>query len=183
MEAESSGEYCRLTPEDFTPRSKKGYGNGHGGGGGHAAGYVGTEHILLAVLRDETSVAVRLLASLGARPDELFDDVARAVEPVLPRRRRRVRAPARPEQGGRRRQNAHAGSIRPGSDPDGPEGQAGPGHRPVGEIERVIQILSRRTKNNPCRSASPAGKTAIAEGLAQKSPPTRYRSCSGASGW
>ena len=96
VEAESSGEFCRLTPEDFTPRAKKAMEMAMAEAASMQHGYVGTEHILLAVLRDDTSVAVRLLTALGARPDELFDDIARAIGASPPRQQRRDPVPARP---------------------------------------------------------------------------------------
>ena len=79
VEAESSGEYSRLSPEDFTPRAKKAMEMAMEEAAALQHGYIGTEHILVAVLRDESSVAVRLLIALGARPDELFSDIARAI--------------------------------------------------------------------------------------------------------
>ena len=132
-------------------------------------GYVGTEHILIAVLRDESSVAVRLIAALGGRPDELFADIAKAIGMT----------PAQTANEGIRggkAVGAKGGGKTPTLDQFGrdltnmaAEGKLDPVIGRSGEIERVIQILSRRTKNNPCLIGEPGvGKTAIAEGLAQK---------------
>ena len=79
VESESSGQRTRLTPEDFTPRAKKAMEMAVAEAAVLQHGYVGTEHILIAVLRDESSVAVRLIASLGARPDELMRDIGKAI--------------------------------------------------------------------------------------------------------
>lgn len=79
VEVESSGEFSRLTPEDFTPRAKTAMEMALAEAAMMQHGYVGTEHILMAVLRDDSSVAVRLIVALGARPDELFGDIAKAV--------------------------------------------------------------------------------------------------------
>lgn len=79
IEVESNGDYSRLSPEDFTPRAKTAMEMAMAEAAVLQHGYVGTEHILIAVLRDESSVAVRLLASLGARPDELAADIAKAI--------------------------------------------------------------------------------------------------------
>ena len=169
VEAESSGEYSRLTPEDFTPRAKKAMEMSVAEAAMMQMGYVGTEHILIAVLRDESSVAVRLIAALGGRPDELFADIAKAIGMT----------PAQTANEGIRggkAVGAKGGGKTPTLDQFGrdltkmaAEGKLDPVIGRSGEIERVIQILSRRTKNNPCLIGEPGvGKTAIAEGLAQK---------------
>ena len=170
VEAESQGEFCRLTPEDFTPRAKKAMEMSMAEAAVMQHGYVGTEHILIAVLRDESSVAVRLLTALGARVDELFNDIARAIGTN----------PAQTAAEGPRSASARGGKAAGGKTPTldqfgrdltrmAKEGKLDPVIGRSAEIERVIQILSRRTKNNPCLIGEPGvGKTAIAEGLAQK---------------
>ena len=167
-QAESSGELSRLSPEDFTPRAKKAMEMAISEAAAMQHGYVGTEHILIAILRDESSVAVRLLASLGARPDDLFADIAQAIGSNTPQT-------ASEGMRGGRTAGARGGKT-PTLDQFGrdltqyaKEGKLDPVIGRMGEIERVIQILSRRTKNNPCLIGEPGvGKTAIAEGLAQK---------------
>ena len=66
-EGEGAGQHTRLSPDDFTPRTKKAMELAVGEAAAMQSGFVGTEHMLLAVLRDESSVAVRLLTVLGAR--------------------------------------------------------------------------------------------------------------------
>ncbi|MCI8553893.1 MAG: ATP-dependent Clp protease ATP-binding subunit ClpC, partial [Clostridiales bacterium] len=147
VESESRGEPCRLTPEDFTPRAKKAMEISMAEAAMLQHGYVGTEHILIAVLRDESSVAVRLLTALGARVDELFNDIARAIGAN----------PAQTTAEGRRgaARGKAAGGKTPTLDQFGRdltrmarEGALDPVIGRSAEIERVIQILSRRTKNN-----------------------------------
>ena len=171
LEAETRGSYCHLTPDDFTPRACQIMETAVLEASAMHHGYVGTEHVLLAALRDTNSVAVRLLVSMGVNPGDIFNDIIKAL-------------------GGDTAGAAAAG----GRSATGPSGTAkGSGKTPVldqfgkdltemaksgkldpvigrtKEIERVIQILSRRTKNNPCLIGEPGvGKTAIAEGLAQK---------------
>ena len=169
VESESSGQHTRLTPEDFTPRAKKAMEMAVAEAAVMQHGYVGTEHILIAVLRDESSVAVRLIASLGARPDELMRDIGKAIG-----------ANPAPTASEGIRGGASSASKGPGKTPTldqfgrdltamAREGKLDPVIGRGKEIERVIQILSRRTKNNPCLIGEPGvGKTAIAEGLAQK---------------
>ena len=165
VEAESSGEYTRLTPEDFTPRSKKALEMAVSEASLVQAGYVGTEHILLAILRDDSSVAVRLITALSGRADELIGDIIKSMGGQ----------PAAGAAGGRPGASKGTGKT-PTLDQFGrdltvmaKEGKVDPVIGRSKEIERVIQILSRRTKNNPCLIGEPGvGKTAIAEGLAQK---------------
>ncbi len=165
MEGESTGQHTRLSPEDFTPRTKKAVEMAIAEAGSMQNGYVGTEHILLAVLRDESSVAVRLLTMLGARTGELAEDIFKSIGSM-------------PEKSGAPTGNTPAGKTgkTPVLDQFGRDltvmAKAGKLDPVIGrsdEIQRVTQILSRRTKNNPCLIGEPGvGKTAIAEGLAQR---------------
>lgn len=169
-QVESSGERSNLSPEDFTPRAKRAMEMAISEAAAMQHGYVGTEHILIAVLRDDSSVAVRLLVSLGVRPDELFSDIANAIG-VNP-----AQTASENMRGGKASGNARSGGKTPTLDQFGRDltqmardGKMDPVIGRATEIERVIQILSRRTKNNPCLIGEPGvGKTAIAEGLAQK---------------
>ncbi len=170
LEVESQGSYCHLSPDDFTPRACQIMETALVEASSMHHGYVGTEHLLMAALRDTNSVAVRLLVAMGVNPGDVFNDIIQAL-------------------GGGEGAAAGAGGVPGGS----PTGKSKGGKTPVldqfgkdltevaksgkldpvigrsKEIEQVIQILSRRTKNNPCLIGEPGvGKTAIAEGLAQK---------------
>lgn len=83
MEVENSGQYTHLSPSDFTPRTKKAMQMALTEAGMMQT-YAGTEHLLLAILRDESSVAVRLLTALGARPNELIAQIAHTLGADLP---------------------------------------------------------------------------------------------------
>ncbi len=168
MEAESYGHPSRLSPEDFTPRAKQCMEMAVVLARHMKHGYVGTEHLLLAVLRDESSVAVRLLDALGARTEDLVRGVTEAVGGDAETARDVTRHSG---------ENSAVGKGKtPTLDQFGrdltvlaKENKLDPVIGRSKEIERVIQILSRRTKNNPCLIGEPGvGKTAIAEGLAQK---------------
>ncbi len=169
-QAETVGSPTRLSPEDMTPRSKKALELSVAEAAYMQSGYVGTEHILLAVMRDRNSVAMRLLEALGARPEELTEDIAGAIGT-----RPGETAGAAP-RGGNGTPAPKSNSQTPTLDQFGrdltalaKEGKIDPVIGPAKEIERVVQILSRRTKNTPCLIGEPGvGKTAIAEGLAQK---------------
>ena len=124
--------------------------------------YIGTEHLLLGLVREGEGIAAGVLESLGVNLDKVRHEVIRVLSQSLVgrSRARRPSAPARPRpstsSGINLTEAARAGKLDP----------------VIGrekEIERVIQILSRRTKNNPALIGEPGvGKTAIAEGLAQR---------------
>ncbi len=127
---------------------------------------VGTEHLLLAIIRTPDCAAARLLASMDLDLQKLFNDLILAMG----------------EEGDVYRQELNARNRRRGMDGDFPtlrqfstdlteqaeHGELDPVIGRSGEINRLIQILSRRTKNNPCLIGEPGvGKTAIVEGLAE----------------
>jgi ATP-dependent Clp protease ATP-binding subunit ClpC len=130
--------------------------------------YVGTEHLLLGLLREEEGVAAQVLRNLGLRLEEVREEVLNLLGHDMP---------ADPvEGGGERSTAARAGrSKTPALDSFGRDltelarqGKLDPVIGRQNEIERVIQVLSRRTKNNPVLlGEAGVGKTAIVEGLAQ----------------
>lgn len=154
-----------LTPDDFTPRTKRvlraaviissktGY------------TYVGTEHLLLAILSESDSYAVAFLEELGVSVERLAQAVSKGMQ-----------GGADEGFGGFENESAPSGSQKGGSALDkfgrdltqaAKNGEIDPVIGREKEIQRVIQILSRRTKNNPVLIGEPGvGKTAVAEGLA-----------------
>ena len=152
-----------LSPNDFTPRAKNIIDTAilQGRGMGHA--YIGTEHILMGIIREGTSAATEVLSRLGVQPQDLLSDLtaalgsnAQGTGESKKESKERSDTPTLSQFGRDLTALANQGRIDP----------------VIGrqqEIERVIQILSRRTKNNPCLIGEPGvGKTAIAEGLALK---------------
>ena len=124
---------------------------------------VGTEHLLLSILKEGENVAMRLLMTLGVNPQKVYADVLAAIgqDPAL----------AKEEMGGK--QGKGKTSMLAAYSRDltrlAAEGKLDPVVGRNDEIRRVIQILSRRTKNNPCLIGEPGvGKTAVVEGLAQR---------------
>jgi len=125
--------------------------------------FIGTEHIMLAILREGESVAVRILMELGVDINKLYDNLVTMLQEDTPAavaaskpRAEEVQTPTLDQFGRDLTVMAREGKIDPVIGRDK-------------EIERIIQILSRRTKNNPCLIGEPGvGKTAICEGLAQK---------------
>lgn len=130
--------------------------------------YIGTEHLLMAILRDGDSVGVRVLASLGLNINQVYRDVVDSLSAGI----------TEPSASGSysQAQRPNGKSSTPTLDEYGRdftalarENKFDPVIGRSKEIERVTQILSRRTKNNPCLIGEPGvGKTAVVEGLAQK---------------
>ncbi len=158
------GNPTRLTPDDFTPRCKRILEVAFQVARGMMNSFVGTEHLLMAVLKESDSYAVKFLMSLGVSPESVIEDVFSSVG------RNEVGASGSAQRGKKGK------SKTPTLDEFGKDltelarqGKIDPVIGREKEIERVIQILSRRTKNNPCLIGEPGvGKTAIAEGLALK---------------
>jgi ATP-dependent Clp protease ATP-binding subunit ClpC len=127
---------------------------------GHS--YVGTEHLLLALIREGEGVAAQILAAMGLN----FDIVRQEIMELL------KDEGSKSKPGGAASKDANTPALNQyGIDLTemAREGKLDPIIGREKEIERVIQILSRRTKNNPALIGDPGvGKTAIAEGLAQK---------------
>lgn len=129
-------------------------------------GEVGTEHLLLAVLKVKDTSAMAILDSLRVNVQKMYVDAILTIGADL--------NAAKTEYANSRNTNKKAKSETPILDQYSrnlveyaKEGRLDPVHERDSEIESVIEILSRRTKNNPCMVGEPGvGKTAIAEGLA-----------------
>lgn len=157
------GENTNQQPLGFTPRTKKVLELSLKEARHMGHNYIGTEHLLLGVMKEGESVAVRILIDLGVDPQKLLAEVVKMLNEEAPGATGEPRGasgysntPTLNQFGRDLTEMARDDKFDPiiGRDK---------------EIERVIQILSRRTKNNPCLIGEPGvGKTAIAEGLAQK---------------
>lgn len=158
------GNPTRLSPQDFTPRAKRIIEISFQIARGMLNSFVGTEHILIALLRESDCSAVKFLNSMNIDEEALLEDVGAS----LGKSESQFRSNAQKGKKGK--------SSTPTLDEFGKDltelarqGKIDPVIGRDKEIERVIQILSRRTKNNPCLIGEPGvGKTAIAEGLALK---------------
>lgn len=155
------GVPTELVPDDFTPRSKNIIETAASLARGMGQPLVGTEYVLLAIVREQSCVAAQILRQFGASLNDIVNDLSKNM----------MRAP----QNGTSEQSEGAGDdavlSQFGRDLTklARDGKIDPVIGRQNEIERVIQILSRRTKNNPCLIGEPGvGKTAIAEGLALK---------------
>ena len=149
----------------FTPRTKRVIENAFMEARRLNSQYIGTEHLLVGIMREGDSVAVRIMMDLNVNPQKLYNEIVKTINEADSK-----------EQGAKRGSNRGSFNSTPtlnqyGSDltKRATEGKLDPVIGRSTEIDRVIQILSRRTKNNPCLIGEPGvGKTAIAEGLAEK---------------
>ena len=149
----------------FTPRTKRVIENAFMEARRLNSQYIGTEHLLVGIMREGDSVAVRIMMDLNVNPQKLYNEIIKTINETDSK-----------EQGAKRGSNRGSFNSTPtlnqyGSDltKRATEGKLDPVIGRSTEIDRVIQILSRRTKNNPCLIGEPGvGKTAIAEGLAEK---------------
>ncbi|MDD4043206.1 MAG: ATP-dependent Clp protease ATP-binding subunit [Anaerolineaceae bacterium] len=145
---------------------------------------VGTEHLILAMSRDENSMAMRILAALGITPEQVQRQTARIIDEYkqMQDEARKLensddleKSDVISRRGVSRRKEKEEGKtplvdqLATDLTALAEEGKLDPVIGRNKEIERVIQILARRTKNNPALIGEPGvGKTAIVEGLAQR---------------
>jgi len=157
-------EYQKANEITFTPRSKKVLELASQEASQLKHNYIGTEHILLGLIKEGSGMAIKILTNLGINPENVYSEVMRALMESEPQGlayspelgKRPTKTPTLDEFGRDLTKLAREDKLDP----------------VVGrnaEIQRVIQILSRRKKNNPCIiGEAGVGKTAIVEGLAQK---------------
>ncbi|CAC5343883.1 MULTISPECIES: ATP-dependent Clp protease ATP-binding subunit [Planktothrix] len=146
----------------FTPRAKRIFETAMKEARQMGNNYIGPEHILLGLLQDNEGVASKVLENLGVDRSQVRTEVIRALG---------EEATVAPGGGGRSKSTKTATLDEFGTNLTqlAAEGKLDPMIGRQREIERVIQILGRRTKNNPVLVGEPGvGKTAIAEGLAQR---------------
>jgi len=163
------GAPSNVSSRDLTPRCKKVIENSAHIAQKFENGFIGTEHILLALLQESDSVACLVLDNIGCRIADVIKEIYNYLS-----------AGAEQTDGKKDRSKAQKKSKALEDAPTlsgygrdltalAAEGGLDPIIGRENETQRVIQILSRRTKNNPCLIGEPGvGKTAIAEGLAQK---------------
>ena len=140
----------------FTPRAKKvlEYAVEEARLMGH--NYIGTEHLLLGLIKEKEGVASKVLNNLGVHLIETRELTLNLLQEPVSQTKEKTKTPALDEFGRDLTELAYQGKLDPVIGRES-------------EIERVIQILSRRTKNNPVLIGEPGvGKTAIVEGLAQR---------------
>ena len=150
------GEPLQLTPDDFTSGAYRCMELAFMLGKSSPTGQAGPEHILRAVLEDEKSSAVQCLCRMGIQQTVVAKECQRLTEPLQSRTAMVPRAQRAAERYGKDLTRIAA------------EGKLDPVFGRQQELERMVEILCRRQKNNPCLVGEPGvGKTALAEALAQ----------------
>lgn len=151
--------------DNFTPRVKKIINQSQREAIRLKSGLIGTEHLLMALLKESDCIAVRLLNTLGINIQKLFVDILTAVGQEAANAKNEFAASKGKGKSSTPTLDQYSRDLTEYAR----EGRLDPVIGREDEIQRVIQILSRRTKNNPCLIGEPGvGKTAIAEGLARK---------------
>ena len=155
-------------PQDYTPRVKRILGTSVRVALNMGSGYVGTEHILIALLGEPDCVAVRILISLGVNIQRLYEEIMELLGESDKGQKTAVGVDG-PNMSNDESETPTLDKYSRDFTQMAEEERFDPIIGRDNEIERVIQILSRRSKNNPCLVGDPGvGKTAIAEGLAMK---------------
>ena len=150
----------------YTPRARRVIENSYREAVRFKAAQIGTEHILIAILREGDCVASRLLNTMGISVQKLYIDLLAAMGEDAPSVKDEMQ---RGSYGKRGSSTPALDSYSRNLTQMALDGKLDPVIGREHEIQRVIQILSRRTKNNPCLIGEPGvGKTAVVEGLAQR---------------
>ena len=150
----------------FTPRSKRILENAFLETKRIGYNYIGTEHLLLAIMKEDDCVAVRIIADLNVEISKIYNEIAKVIneeesDKDIPKDISNIRGSF-----------AATTVLNQFGEDMTLRAEEGKYDNIIGredEIERIIQILSRRTKNNPCLIGEPGvGKTAVVEGLAER---------------
>ena len=131
--------------------------------------YIGTEHLLISILREGDSIATRILLELNVNIPKLYNEIVKVINEGEDLTSNDSKSNGKEGKRGSYNQTNTLNQFGEDLTKKAEEGKLDPIVGRKEEIERVIQILSRRTKNNPCLIGEPGvGKTAVVEGLAQK---------------
>ena len=151
----------------FTPRTKRVIENAFREAKRLGSDYIGTEHLLMGIMREGDSVAVRILLDLNLNVEKLYGEIMKVLNEYETGNTSTKTSSNKTHTSF----NSTPTLNQFGNDltKQAEEGKLDPVIGRKSETERVIQILSRRTKNNPCLIGEPGvGKTAVVEGLAEK---------------
>ena len=160
----TDGKLSVADPSGYTPSAKRVLEQAMQESKESGSRLVGTEHLLLAILKDGNCVASRIITTLGASTQKIYSQLNSAMG-----RDQFVEEKADKERSGRVSQTPTLDQFSRDLTALAREGKLDPVVGREREIMRMIQILSRRTKNNPCLVGEPGvGKTAVVEGLANR---------------
>ena len=146
----------------FTPRSKRVLENAYLEAKKISSDYIGTEHLLIGLMKETDCLANRILLNLGVNLNKLYDEITNVIQDFSSDKEEKVKNNSYEKTPTLNQFSVDLTNV-------AKEGKLDPVIGREKETERVIEILSRRTKNNPCLiGEAGVGKTAIIEGLAQK---------------
>ena len=161
------GSETNVETVGFTPRTKRVIENAFREARKLGTEYIGTEHLLIGIMREGDSIAVRVMMNLNINPQRLYTEILKVInedEAVMNNEKSNNNASY-----GSYNQTTTLNQYGADLTKQAKEGKLDPVIGRKKEIDRVIEILSRRTKNNPCLIGEPGvGKTAVVEGLAEK---------------
>ena len=150
----------------FTPRTKKVLENAFIEAKRIGYNYIGTEHLLLAIMKENDCVAVKIITDLDVEISKIYNEIAKVIN------EEEYDKDVKKDKIQERGSSSNTTILNQFGEDLTLQAENGKFDNIIGrdkEIERIIQILSRRTKNNPCLIGEPGvGKTAIVEGLAEK---------------
>ena len=151
----------------FTPRTKKVIENAYSEAKKSGSEYIGTEHFIIGIIKEQDSIAMRIIASFNVESKNIYNDIFKVLNEFDNTINDSIKSSSNglDSYGSTPLLNQFSNDL-------SKEARLGNLDPVIGrnfETERVIEILSRRTKNNPCLIGEPGvGKTAVIEGLAQK---------------
>lgn len=159
----SPDQTVRMEESGYTPSARRVLENSYKEAVRFKARLIGTEHLLISIIRDNDCVASRLLNTIGISIQKLYIDVLAAMGEDAPANKEELLKGAK-TKGSTPTLDSYSRDLTELAK----AGKLDPVIGRETEIKRLIQILSRRTKNNPCLIGEPGvGKTAVVEGLAQ----------------
>ena len=152
----------------FTPRTKRVFENAFIESKKLGLNYIGTEHLLIGIIEEADCIATRILVELNVNVPKLYNEIVKVInsgEELTKENKTRSSSSKSSKSTSTPTLNQFGEDLTARAE----DGKLDPIIGRKEEIERIIQILSRRTKNNPCLVGEPGvGKTAVVEGLAQK---------------
>jgi ATP-dependent Clp protease ATP-binding subunit ClpC len=149
----------------FTPRTKRVIENAFVEARKLGSDFIGTEHLLIGIMRESDSIAVRIMIDLNANHHKLYNEIVKVINESNFNEESNKNTSKSDTYNSTQTLNQFGTDLTKIAR----TGKLDPVIGRENEIERIIQILSRRTKNNPCLIGEPGvGKTAVVEGLTQK---------------
>ena len=158
--------------DGFSPKARELQENAEAEAVTYKSAAIGTEHLLIALVKQDDSAALRILSGLGANKQKIFTELLSTLGEDIRAHKGEIAVEKDGKNSSSAKQRKQESMLEQFSRDlcaQAREGRMDPVIGREDEVSRVVQILSRRTKNNPCLVGEPGvGKTAIAEALAQR---------------